>query len=76
MPYRLRNPKPEEIYWPEDCKRIQRVMKDAYDVDIPLTMAQWIWEDHSDGLAASWLFLPEDDGDLACVLGGYVEEVP
>lgn len=63
-----------EIYWLEDCERIQRLMKQAYDLDISLSTAQWIWEDYSDGFAAGWLYLPDKDEDLVSVLNDYVEE--
>lgn len=62
------------IYWPEDCKRIQRVMKEAYYLDISLSTAQWIWEDYSYRSAAGWLYLPDDDQDLVSILNTYVEE--
>ena len=73
MAYKLKENKPE-IYWTADCERIQRVMKEAYDLDITLHTAQWIWEDYSESYCASWLYLPTPDEELIGILRLYVEE--
>lgn len=49
--------------WHGDVIRLQQVMyENGYDADYD--DAANIWEEYSDDLAAGWIGLPEEDGEL------------
>jgi hypothetical protein len=55
----------DNVRYPDDCRRIQRVAKERLGVDITLAQAQTIWEDHSDSYCAGWLGLERHASTLA-----------
>jgi len=61
----------QRIDYPEDCLRIQIVcLKHNYYLTIP--ECEEIWEEYSDSIAASWLFLPKEDDMLWTMIKEYV----
>lgn len=57
----------EKCAYPEDVRRILRVALDHGIVASALE-AEKAWEDYSDLMCASWMFLPKDDAELwACL---------
>lgn len=62
-----------EIRYRDDCERIQRVCA-AHGVNLPIVVCQHAWEARSDAWAASWLILPDDDGEIWSDIGPYVTD--
>lgn len=58
--------RPEYI---EDTKRIVKVSFDN-GVILSLKEAEDLWQEHSSGMAAGWLYLPNKDEDLWAILSG------
>jgi hypothetical protein len=38
------------------------------------TQARDLWQQYSDGMAASWMSLPDEDGDIVQCVSYYIEE--
>lgn len=53
----------EEIRYPEDCERIQRILAQAGHI-VTTNEAQRIWEAYSDSYCAGWMRLHEKDEDV------------
>lgn len=47
----------EPVRYRDDCERIQRVVLSATGSFVPLHLAEEIWEEHSDTMAAGWMML-------------------
>ena len=52
--------KPKHEHYPEDVDRIVKVCHDK-GYTITRRTAVEIWEEHSESMAAGWLFLPDSD---------------
>lgn len=56
------------LRYPDDCRRIQTVLRVYCDEHRTLRECEKLWISHSDGTAANWMNLPADDEELAaCV---------
>ena len=48
----------------DSCKKIQRVLEEKADVEVPLPICEEAWEAYSETLCAGWLMLPTHDDDI------------
>ena len=58
---------------PNDCQRIVSALASA-GYDCTIEQAEMLWDCYSDGLAAGWIFLPDEDERIVdCVRPYFVE---
>jgi hypothetical protein len=62
----------KKLEYPEDCIRIAKVALD-YGYYITPTEAEILWNEHSNSMAAGWLYLPKKDSDIWYDIRGYFE---
>lgn len=63
---------PEEDFdYPEDIDRIIKVCKKE-QIYLTHKQAERIWQNHSEGYCAGWLFLPENDEAILRVVKNYL----
>lgn len=65
----------------EDIKRIMTVALTELDIVLDWREAHELWEDYSERVCASWLFVPEKDEELApiildCIKGLFDDKNP
>ena len=63
---------PENTYYDSDCEIIVNVAQ-ANGWSINKSEAHSIWSEHSDSMAAGWLFLPDNDNELYRDIAPYLE---
>ena len=49
------------IDYPEDCQRIQRVLRDRLGVEATLKECEELWHMYSDDMCAGWMMTRSDD---------------